>query len=100
MRTTARLTQEQLAERADIGASYLARIEIGTRRPTLDVLGRIADALGVPLHRLIADERAVRAAEGWEAWGRSGRTLSAMLLELDEADVDLLLRFASRLQRR
>jgi len=73
----AELTQEGLAERAGIAASYVARIEIGSRHSTLDVLGKIADALDLPLHRLIADERAVRAAEGQEAWGRPARALSA-----------------------
>jgi transcriptional regulator with XRE-family HTH domain len=41
------LTQARLAQRASIGTSYLARIEGGTRQPTLEVLLRIADGLGV-----------------------------------------------------
>lgn len=100
LRTGRRMTQEALAERADIGPSYVARIETGTRRPTLDVLGQIADALNVPLHRLVADERAVRAAEGQEAWGRSGRVLSSLVLELDDADIELLVKLATRLRDR
>jgi transcriptional regulator with XRE-family HTH domain len=99
LRAKAGLTQEVLAERSGIGASYLARIEVGSRRPTLDVLGAIAAALDVPLHRLVADERAVRAAEGWEAWGRSGRALTALLLELDDTDAELLLKIATRMRR-
>jgi transcriptional regulator with XRE-family HTH domain len=98
LRLRAEMTQEQLAEKAGVGASYIARIESGTRRPTLDVLGEIADGLGLPLHRLIADERAVRAAESQEAWGRSGRTLSGVVLDLNDADIDLLLKVAARLR--
>lgn len=99
-RAFATLTQEELAERADIAASYLARIEAGTRRPTLDVLGRLATALDIPLHRLIADERAVRAAEGQEVWGKPARTLSLVVHDLNDADVELLVRVANRLRQR
>ena len=99
LRNHADLTQEQLAERAQVGASYVARIEVGARRPTLDVLGKLADALDVPLHRLIADDRAVRAAEGQEAWGKPGRALAAIVLDLGESDIELLLRIATRLRR-
>ena len=99
MRTRAGLTQEQLAERAGIGASYVARIEVGQRRPTLDVLAELADSLGVPLHRLLADERSVRAAEGQEAFGRSARALTSVILELDDADIEILLKVANRLKR-
>lgn len=99
MRTRSGLTQEQLAERAGIGASYVARIEVGQRRPTLDVLAELADALGVPLHRLLADERSVRAAEGHEAFGRTARQLTAVILELDDSDVEILLKVANRLKR-
>lgn len=98
-RTHAALTQEQLAEKADIAPSYLARIEAGTRHPTLDVLGRLAQALGIQLHRLVADERAAtRAAEGQETWGRPAQKLVAIVHELSDADVDLLARVASRLR--
>ena len=94
------MTQERLAEKVGCGASYIARIETGTRRPTLDVVGAIADGLDMPLHRLIADERAVRAAESQEAWGKSGRTLSSVVLDLNDADIDLLLKVAARLRGR
>jgi transcriptional regulator with XRE-family HTH domain len=93
------MTQEALAERAGIGASYVARIEVGTRRPTLDVLGAIADALGQPLHRLVADERSVRAAEGHEAWSKYGRALAAIAIELPDADAQLLASLAERLRK-
>ncbi len=99
MRTRAGLTQEQLAERAGIGASYVARIEVGQRRPTLDVLAELAESLGVPLHRLLADERSVRAAEGQEAFGKTARQLNGVILELDDPDVEILLKVANRLKR-
>ncbi len=94
------LTQEQLAEKADIAPSYLARIEMGARHPTIDVLGRLAHALDIHVHRLLIDERASRAAEGHEVWGRQARQLSQVVHELSDADVDLLVRIANRLRHR
>ncbi len=46
-------TQEQLAEAASIETSYLARIEGGTRRATLDKLSSIATALDVEIVQLL-----------------------------------------------
>jgi transcriptional regulator with XRE-family HTH domain len=41
------LTQEQLAFEAQIDLTYLGGIERGRRNPSLLVMARIADALGV-----------------------------------------------------
>lgn len=41
-----KLAQDTVAAAADISPAYLCRIELGNRVPTLDVLGRIASALG------------------------------------------------------
>lgn len=46
------LTQEQLAERADLHRSYLASIEVGGRNPTLDVIVKLANALHVSVRDL------------------------------------------------
>jgi len=43
------LTQEDLAERADVHRYYLAAVETGQRNPTLDVIVKIAKGLGVGL---------------------------------------------------
>ena len=50
------LTQEQLAFEAKIDLTYVGGIERGKRNPSLLVMARIADALSVPLTRLIAAE--------------------------------------------
>ncbi|WP_030659693.1 MULTISPECIES: helix-turn-helix domain-containing protein [Streptomyces] len=52
-RTDAGLTQEALAERVGIDNKTVHRIEYGTSDPTLSVLLRMADALGVPLTELV-----------------------------------------------
>lgn len=52
VRKLARLTQERLAEKADLSVHYLSRIETGRATPTLDSLERIAVALHVPIGEL------------------------------------------------
>jgi transcriptional regulator with XRE-family HTH domain len=50
-----KLTQEQLAFEAKIDLTYVGGIERGKRNPSLKVMARIADALSVPLVKLLAD---------------------------------------------
>lgn len=47
------LSQEQLAFRADINASYMGQVERGEKNPTIDVLSKIANALQTPLEMLV-----------------------------------------------
>ena len=49
LRKTQRLSQEQVAEKADISPNYLSRIECGKENPTLDMLIKLADALEVEM---------------------------------------------------
>ncbi|MFZ4165467.1 helix-turn-helix domain-containing protein [Brevundimonas sp. NPDC058933] len=53
LRTTADLSQEELAFRASMKRSYLSDLERGTRNPSVRALGRLAAALGVPPSRLL-----------------------------------------------
>jgi len=46
-RTTARITQEEPAERAGLHPTYVSMVERGGRNPTLDVAARIAKALNL-----------------------------------------------------
>ncbi len=48
-----RISQEKLAELADIHTSYIGQIERGFRYPSLKVLFKIADALNVKLADLL-----------------------------------------------
>jgi transcriptional regulator with XRE-family HTH domain len=50
-----KLTQEQLAFEAEIDLTYVGGIERGRRNPSLLVMARIADALDVPLAKLVGD---------------------------------------------
>ena len=47
------LSQEEVAHRVGIDTSYFGQVERGRRNPTIAVLGRIADALSVPLARFL-----------------------------------------------
>lgn len=47
IRETADLSRETVAERAKISANYLGEIERGEKRPKLDMIERIANALEV-----------------------------------------------------
>jgi transcriptional regulator with XRE-family HTH domain len=49
------LTQEQLAFEAEIDLTYVGGIERGKRNPSLLVMARIADALSIPLQRLLGE---------------------------------------------
>ncbi len=52
MRLKARLTQEQLAETADLSLKHLGEIERGRGNPTLSSLEQLAEVLGVSLNQL------------------------------------------------
>lgn len=47
------LSQEQLALRAEINASYMGQVERGEKNPTIEVLGKIATALNTTLEQLV-----------------------------------------------
>lgn len=49
LREQKKLTQEQLAEKADIHTSYIGQIERGMRYPSLKILFKIADALNAKI---------------------------------------------------
>ena len=54
------LSQESLAERADIASKMISLIERFERNPTVNVADSIAQAMNVPLWRLIKDAEDLR----------------------------------------
>jgi transcriptional regulator with XRE-family HTH domain len=46
-------SQETLAQEADINRTYVASLEAGRRNPSLDLMARLAAALGVDLRELL-----------------------------------------------
>jgi transcriptional regulator with XRE-family HTH domain len=56
LRLAAKLSQEELAHRADMDRTYVSSLERGNYAATVDMLERIADALGVePVELLHSD---------------------------------------------
>lgn len=49
-------TQEQLAERSDLSANFIAHLERGSRRPSLDTLMSLSGLLEVPVVRFFEFE--------------------------------------------
>jgi len=49
-------TQDDLGERADLNPKYVGEMERGERNPSLDVILRLARALGVDAAELVGDE--------------------------------------------
>jgi len=49
------MTQEQLAEKADLHWTYISSVERGQRNVTITNVVRIAAALGVRARELVAD---------------------------------------------
>lgn len=76
------LSQEELAEKADTSANYLSRMERGTENPTLEMLIKIANALGVEMWELFDFGHESRAAELKEMLKRFGSELPEEKLRL------------------
>lgn len=95
LRRSAGLSQEGLGERARVGTSYVAHIEIGSRKPTLDVLLRLAGALDAPLWRLLTDDRLTPDEKAWDA---SARELGQRVHGLAQPDLQALTYLATRLK--
>lgn len=58
-----RLSQEELAARAEIDRTYISGVERGVRNPTLEVMQRIATALGSDLDVIFATARDIGATK-------------------------------------
>lgn len=53
IRLSAGLSQEQLAERMGVDRAYVSGLELGQRNPTIITLWHAAEALNVPVARLL-----------------------------------------------
>lgn len=60
-RITAGLTQEQLSYEAELDRTYISHLENNHKSPTVDVLFRICDALGITASEFLARVDAGRA---------------------------------------
>lgn len=56
IRLEKKLTQEQVAEAAELHTNYISSVERGERNISICNIERIASALGVPMYVLLQDE--------------------------------------------
>lgn len=52
-RRTAGLTQEDLADRADVSVRFISLLETGKRQPSLSALAAISSGLGIQMSTLV-----------------------------------------------
>lgn len=97
LRQDRQLTQEELAERAEIHPTFLAKIEGGQRLPSLVVIKRLAGALGVPVASIVStiDER-----EGASPEDRVVDELVALLRGCTSEELEFVKDFIMILKRR
>ena len=82
-RSRAGLSVSELAKRAGIAKSTLSQLEAGIGNPSVETLWSIANALGVPVSRLIetprAQPRLIRSDEGPMAFSEQSNYVATLL---------------------
>ena len=87
-RTGLGMSQEQLAERADLHRTYVSDVEGGKRNPSLASIGRLAKALGTSLATVFSSVESTYIPFGIEAAGQ-GQVLDIVLIEDSPQDIEL-----------
>lgn len=92
-RSKRKLSQTQLALRADISVSYLSLLERSKRDPPLSTLKRISNALGMPIEILffLGAEGGELGALNRELAGQLAYTALELLNETDTHQTELSL---------
>src|SRR5438094_2658470 len=85
------ISQEELAERADLHRTYITGIERGTRNVTLKSIDKLARALGVSTAALLHPPEKPELQRGGPRAEATGRFVDILLVEDDQADVELTL---------
>ncbi|HEX4047432.1 MAG TPA: helix-turn-helix transcriptional regulator [Elusimicrobiota bacterium] len=76
-RAARHLTQQELADAAGMDTAHLSRIEHGKAVPSINMVKKLADALGLPIGALFADIPAQKIPEyGWA--GKMGAMVKEM----------------------
>ena len=57
-----KLSKQVLAEKAGLHQTYVGKIERGESNPSLDAANALAEALGIPFAKLVAETEAGRKA--------------------------------------
>lgn len=91
LRKARKLSQEQLAERADLHYTMIGSVERGERNITLENLAKIAKGLGVPIRELFPPQT---------KHDESAKELVALLATVDQSTSELILSVAKIIQER
>lgn len=86
LRTVRKLSQEQLAAKADISSKYTSRIEMGQHFPSIYTIKKLADALHVELKDLFEFAHEVRNSMELK------EIISKLLKEADDEKLKLLVK--------
>lgn len=90
-----KLTIEQLAEAAGVDANYLAHVETGSKTPSVPMVAKVLDALGVGPAALFAGaQAAIKASDGDDL----ERKIRVLVRGLDRAQRKDLLAVLTRLR--
>jgi transcriptional regulator with XRE-family HTH domain len=76
-RQAQRLSQEELGHRAELDRTYISSIERCVYSATVDVVGRIADALGIPALELLRPASETAEAKSSSAAAAEGASTKA-----------------------
>jgi transcriptional regulator with XRE-family HTH domain len=88
LRRSAGLTQAELARKAQVTTSYVGRLEGGGAAPGIDLVGRLAKALGVTTHDLLP---AGPPSDTLEFLRQQARRLFDTLLQIADRETLLML---------
>jgi len=91
LRKARKLSQEQLAERADLHYSMIGSVERGERNITIENLSKIAKGLNVPIRELFPAH---------SSQSESARELVALLAIADQTTSELILSVAKLIQEK
>lgn len=98
LRTSRGLTQAQLAERAEVTISYITRLESGGYAPGIDLVQKLATALGTTAADILpAADPPPDAAEVLRERARA--LFDGLVVSEDQAELSLLVRLLDKLTR-
>jgi CheY-like chemotaxis protein/predicted XRE-type DNA-binding protein len=85
------ISQEELAERAELHRTYVSDVERGARNLSLESITRMAHALNIPVAELFPAELPIHKTGNCKANGLSKDIVDILLVEDNEDDVALTL---------
>jgi len=93
LRKNCGLSQEELAEKAEVSSKYISRIEMGQSFPSIETLAKLADALNVELKDFF------EFAHKTPSQKELKEILNSLLKETDEEKVRLIVKVARAIVR-